>query len=187
MYTTAFSPDKRIAFLIRTGTFVSTSFLYLFVSNDFFPFSFMLRSYVLKSTPVARQRLEIVLQLSLSECCQTMNARCFGVSRASQFPQQFVQVCVTRLYGCAITPIKITDAPVGRLGRYGRLLLRLSGRFLSLTLRLRLYSQKERAASEQRNVFPPRDIRTISAIPIEHSQLEIKRPTENSMTVYAKK
>ena len=35
--------------------------------------------------------------------------------------------------------------------------------------------------------FPPRDIRTISAIPIEHSQLEIKRPTENSMTVYAKK
>lgn len=81
-------------------------------------------------------------------------------------------------------PIKISDAPVGRLGRHRRL-LHLSAAF-SLALRLQLLSQKKRRRSKQ-TFFPPRDMHSTPTISIEHNRIKMERPTENNTSVHAKK
>ena len=95
---------------------------------------------------------------------------------------------MTRLYGCAITLFKITDAPVGRLGRYGRLLLHLSSRFLSFAFRFSIALAEGTRDFGATIRFSRHVIRTeFPTIPIERSRPELERPTENNTKLHAKK
>lgn len=94
---------------------------------------------------------------------------------------------MTRLHDYAITPIKISDAPVGRLGRHGRLLLRLSAAF-SLALRSTIALTEGTRGVETTKRFSRHVVRTsISRIPIKHCRPEIERATENNTSGHAKR
>lgn len=91
---------------------------------------------------------------------------------------------MTRLYGCATMPIKISDTPVGRLGRHRRLL------HLSTAFSLSLFDYN---CSHRRNgvvankLFPATWYALTLTISIEHNRIKMEQPTENNTSVYAKK